>query len=117
MPTPGDLREEVEFQYRARVDDGKGNTVGPWTYQFARRAKIHSQRGRNEVMAAKLAGVQPVIITVRCDDDTRRVTNAWRIKVKSGVHREKVFTIVGGIENPDMRQRYLDIICQAGVAS
>jgi head-tail adaptor len=118
MASPGDLRWRVEFQYRGRVDDGAGNQVaGPWATHFSRRAQIRPQRGRDEVMAAKLAGVRPFVIVVRCDSDTRKVTNAWRIKGVSGIYRGVDFKIVGGIENMDMRQRYLDIIVHAGVAT
>jgi len=117
MPSPGDLRERVAFQKRADVDDGAGNRTGPWETVYSRRAQIKPQRGRNEVFAAKLAGVQPYIITVRCDTDTRKLTKAWRIKGASGIHRDKLFEILGGVENMDMRQRYLDIVCQAGVAT
>lgn len=113
MPA-GELRERVAFERRAVADDGFGNeTAGEFGEAFRVAARIKPARGGETVQAARLAGRQPVVVTVRCSSDTRRVTTDWRVRdVRAGV----IYNI-RSIVNPDERGAYFDMECEAGVAT
>ena len=97
----GDLRERVTFQSRAEMDDGYGNPVsGPWTDRFTTRARLQPKLGSEAVVASRLQGIQPFMLTVRSNNDTRRVTPAWRaihgglaydIKTAANIDERNVF--------------------------
>lgn len=74
----GDLRCRVLFQKMAAGDATYGDADGAWQDQFTRWARIIQQRGSEEVQAQRLKGVQPAIIIVRYDSETKTITPAWR---------------------------------------
>lgn len=75
----GQLRQRVTFQRRGEMSDGFGNEqVGAWTTQFSVAARLQPRLGGEEVVASRLAGVQPYILTVRSSLQTRSITTAWR---------------------------------------
>ncbi len=110
----GDLIERVAFEERIDVDDGAGNLKGAFVTQFERYAKITPRLGGEEVMAARLAGRQPVTITVRVDaPNTSRITPAWRARdVKTGILYN-----IRAISNPDQRRVFFDILAESGNAA
>ena len=120
MPVPsietraGDLRERVAFEKRATADDGYGNPVsGDWVEQFRAAAKIKPARGGESIQAARLAGKQPVLITVRSSSNTRTVKTEWRVR---DVRKDVVYNI-RSIANSDERDVFLDMECEAGVVT
>lgn len=113
MTTIGQLRERVAFEYRATVDDGLGNEeAGDWTPGFTVAARIAPARGAESIQAARLAGKQPVLITVRSSTQTREVGLSWRAR---DVRKGTLYNI-RSIVNPDEQNKYLDMECDAGVA-
>lgn len=110
----GELRERVAFEQRAVVDDGYGNdTAGEFAEAFRVAARIKPARGGETIQAERLAGRQPVVITVRCSNATRRVTTDWRVR---DVRKDVVYNI-RSIANPDERGAYFDMECEAGVST
>lgn len=112
-PGAGPLRELVAFENRALVDDGYGNTVSAgWTLLVATAARVEPLRGAETVQAARLAGRQPVKITVRRSSLTALITPDCRARdVRSGVLYN-----VRSVMNPDEKNRYLEMECELGVA-
>lgn len=119
----GALRELVTFEYRASVDDGYGNVSGAWTPAFPDDAsppvnktffaRIKPLRGGETVQAARLAGKQPVVVTVRSSSQSRQVRVEWRlIDARLGT----IYN-VRSIVNPDEKGAFLDMECEAGVAT
>lgn len=111
MPA-GELRERVTFEKRASADDGYGNTQGAWAAQFSVSARIRMLRGTETVMAQRLSGVQPVVVTVYSETRTRALTPDWRL----------VDARVGTVYNirtvtPDERKVFIDLLCDSGVAT
>jgi hypothetical protein len=86
VTTAGELRDRIAFAMRPEVDDdGYGNVEGPWEGQFEVAAKLTYLKGGESVMAARLAGTQPVAITIRDSRAARAVTAGWRARdVRSG---------------------------------
>lgn len=110
--TAGELRQKIELQVRTLVDDGYGNEIaGPFETQATVRAKFHYLRGGEEVMAGRLAGRQPAIVTVRSSAATRALTTDWRI-LKDGKEWN-----IRSITDPDGRRAWLEILAESGVTT
>lgn len=76
----GDMRQVVQFQRRAPVADGYGNTDGPWEVTIPRRAaKLIPTRGGEQVIAQRLQGQSTWDLYVRFDDQTRQVIPGDRV--------------------------------------
>jgi hypothetical protein len=73
----GDLRERVRFERRGL--DANGDALGPFAELFTRAASIIYMRGSETVMAQRLEGQQPVIVTVVNSRQIREVTTADRL--------------------------------------
>lgn len=113
------MRERVRFERRATTaGDGHGNFEGEWgPLGTVVWAKIKPMGGNEEVLAARLTGVQPSEITVRWSallaEGEGRLTTADRaVDVRTG----DIFAI-RSIENPDMRRRFLRILVSTGEAA
>lgn len=115
MVAAGALRERVHCQCRDAVDDGYGNEVaGGWTTQFTVAAAFRPLRGGEEVMAARLAGVQPYIVTVRQSSQTRRITTDWRLVDARNASR---VLNIRAIHDPDGKRADFEMLAQDGVAT
>jgi head-tail adaptor len=71
----GQLDRRVAFRQRAAGSNGA--LTGAWTDVVTRDARIQPLKGGEGVQAARMAGQQPVIITVRRDATTETVDNSW----------------------------------------
>lgn len=103
--------EQAKFQMRANVDDGFGNKVGVWTDRFDERVSIRYLRGSEAVMAARLEGWQPIVVTVRANDMTDRVTTDWRVIVKG-----TPYNVREPLRPTDQRRREYEFLAESGVA-
>lgn len=113
MTVAGDLRERVAFEFRPMSDDGFGNEeAGAWSVACTVAARIKPARGAESIQAARLAGRQPVVITVRSSTQTRAVNQSWRVR---DVRKGTIYNI-RSIVNPDEHRAFLDMECEAGVA-
>lgn len=107
-------RHRVTFQRRRRTrDDGHGMTEGEWCSIFSVAAGIRPLKGGEDVLAARLTGVQPVIITVGKDRRTEAVTSAWRAVDEAG----RVYAITAPPADMEGKGLFLDILASSGVAS
>lgn len=78
MPS-GRLRDRIQFEARAEIDDGAGNPVsGDWISRHDCRAHILFLRGSEAVAAARLEGRQPVSIRIRLCRAAREIGPHWR---------------------------------------
>jgi SPP1 family predicted phage head-tail adaptor len=111
MPGAGQLREHLSFQARAAIaDDGYGNREGNWVELCKRQARVMPLTGSETVIAARLTGVQPVVITVRYDRATREITTGHRaIDLRSGAAYN-----IRSTKNTDERKRYIEITAESG---
>jgi SPP1 family predicted phage head-tail adaptor len=88
-----------------------GETVGDWTEQFTCAARIRPLVGSEPVIAQRLTGVQPAVITVRSSSLTRTVDSSWRIRNARTGTQYNIRAVT-----PDERRAYIDFLCEAGVA-
>jgi len=106
----GDLRELVELEELAEVDDGRGNTTTDWVVRAKCAARFQYLRGSETVMQARLEGRQPIAVTVRQTPAVAQATTGWRIKdVRSGATWQ-----IRSI-SPNERRSYVDLLCERGV--
>lgn len=108
MPGAGQLKDRYRFDQRGA--DANGDPLGPFEDGFARAAETVWLRGSETVIAQRLAGQQPVVITVRACSQTRTITKAFRaVDVRSG----EVFNITGVSPTRD-DPGFLDILAVSG---
>ena len=72
----GTLRESVVFQQHAL--DANGDRLGPWTDDFEAPERLVARTRGEEVLSQRIAGTQPVEITLRLDRFSARVDTDWR---------------------------------------
>lgn len=108
----GQLRSRIDLQLRILVDDGYGNETSDFVTQATVWAKFYFLRGGEEVMAGRLSGKQPAIITVRQNAATRALTPDWRIVTKDGQAWN-----IRAITDPDSKRAWLEILAESGVAT
>jgi SPP1 family predicted phage head-tail adaptor len=95
------------------IDDGYGNTVsGDWATGPTVGARIKPLRGGEAVQAARLAGKQPLLITIRYSSATAAITTDWRARNA----RTGALYNIRSVMNPDERKRFLDLEVEMGVA-
>jgi head-tail adaptor len=120
MPAPengaGSLRYRLRFAERDTVDDEYGNPSTGWIDRFTVAGNITAKVGGEAVDAARLAGRQPVILTVRRSPDTRQVTTDWKAtEIDSGTEfniRTAIDPFIGN-SNHGM---WIEMIAETGVA-
>lgn len=78
MTAAGQLDRSVTFRQRAAGSNGA--RTGAFADVVTRAARVSPRLGGEGVLAARMAGQQPVIITVRRDATTETVDNAWSIR-------------------------------------
>lgn len=108
----GALSERITFSKRIDADDGYGNVESDWVDQFTEPARLQPKLGSEPVLAARLTGVQPFLLTVRSSARMRSVSPAWRaVNARSGA----VYNI-RTVANPDERHAWIEMLVQEGVA-
>lgn len=113
-PSAGLMRQKVHFQRRAPREDEYGNTVEDFETVFSDAAEFIPLRGGESVMGARLTGIQPYIVRVRSNSNTRQVDADWQIvDARSG--REMAITAPPA--NMDQKNAFLDFMATDGVAA
>lgn len=112
MPA-GPLFHRVECQVRANVDDVYGNEAsGEFETQFAVSAAYKHLRGGEDVLAGRLEGIHPVIVTVRASSQTRQITTDWRL---IDARDNTIWAINDVTHNTD--RAFIDLLCRRGTAA
>jgi len=110
MIRAGQLRDRITFEERRdQADDGFGNVLTAFEEQFTVWARKQYLRGGENVMASRLEGNQPVVITVRRSSDTLRITTDWRARQGDDVLNIRSVT-------PAESRDAIDLLCERGVA-
>lgn len=117
MTSAGELSHRVAFDKREDVNpdapDDLGNVQSVFVQQFVVAAKVQSKFGGETVTSARLAGQQPVTITVRQSSQTVQVTPDWRARdARSGTEYA-----IRSVVDPDDGGAWLELLCQTGVAA
>lgn len=111
MKGAGRLFERAAFDYPTSNDDGQGGREEGWTEAFVCAANFKYLRGGETVQAARLAGRQPVVVTIRQSSLSREVTHEWRMR---DTRRGDLYNIRSIVPSDD--RMYLELTCEKGVA-
>ncbi len=104
---------EAEPEESGGAADIYGNPVaGPFTTIYTVAAGLKSLRGSEPVIAARLTGVQPYVVTVRQSSQTRQLDASWIIV--DARNESRIFNI-RAIHDPDQSGKYLEILAEQGV--
>lgn len=116
MPRAGELNWKIGFYARVAGGDDYGNTnyVYADTPEFVYSASVKPKLGGEAILAGRLSGSNFVNIVVRSTLDTRRITSDWRAKdERTGT----VYNIRSGPIDLDGKRRWLEMLCEQGVAA
>src|SRR5690606_8172530 len=103
----------VVFEKPMKVPDGHGGRIDGWGNPVIADASFRFLRGGETVQASRLAGRQPVVVTVYDHSQTRAVRTAWRMRdLRTG----EIYNVRAGPVPSDDRQ-YLEFTVEAGVAT
>jgi head-tail adaptor len=108
----GKLSDRFAFDDRADVSDGAGNFEASWTQKHGPcAAGVIDLTGGEGVLASRLQGVKPVIVTIRDCVSARAITTNWRA-------RDARYGTVYNIRDimPPRQKGFIDLLCESGVA-
>lgn len=119
MTWAGQLRERVRFEPLIVADGGDGNAESTWNSAnpiATVDAAIKPIRGKEEVLAGKLSGVQPYEIVIRSWSATRLIKTSDRAVIArvSAVFQVGQSFDITAIEDPDGSGSWLSILCTSG---
>jgi head-tail adaptor len=109
----GKLIERFAFDQRSDVSDGAGNFQAGWTQKHGPcAAGLIYMKGGEGVVASRLQGLKPVIITIRDCASARKILTDWRARdTRSGA----VYNIRD--VTPAQLNGFIDVLAESGVAS
>lgn len=123
--TTGHLTRLVAFDAPTSAPDGYGGTEVGWTGEGAQvKAWAHFKylRGTESVMAARLEGKQPIVITIPNFSAARAITTDWRMRDlhdgtfdSGGTWDGPTFNITQA-PLPTQDRQWLELLVQGGVA-
>ncbi|GGW23997.1 hypothetical protein GCM10011452_09220 [Gemmobacter lanyuensis] len=107
----GQLSSRIAFDAPTVAPNGQGGVLQGWSEQYACWANIRYLRGSETVIAARLAGRQPVVITVRNCSAARSCAIDWRIRdLRTGrVYNVRTAPV------PSQDRAWLEITAESGV--
>lgn len=106
--TAGKLRESITIQRKQTASDGMGGQALQWVDLFATRADVRPVSGREAVQAMQLQASITHRIYIRYRAD---LTAADRILLRGQPLQ------IRAIINIEMRNRWLELACDQGVAT
>lgn len=107
----GKLDRRVAFDRPEGVNNGQGGTMMGWHEQHRCWAAMTFLRGGETVMAARLSGKQPVVVTIRTCLAARAIGTNWRLRdVRTG----EIYNIRSIV--PSNNRAFIELTCESGVA-
>lgn len=112
----GRFNERLVFQRRTFVDDGYGNKEGgDWEDQFEMRANVRPRLGGETVIAQRLTGLQPLLITVRKCSKSDQIQVGWR--AKKAANPTVIYDITSPTTDVTGKRKELEMVAQTGIAT
>jgi SPP1 family predicted phage head-tail adaptor len=110
MPSPGQLRERVQFQQR--TPDKNDDLRGPWDPDGLKVwAAVVPLKGSEPVLQQRLLGIQPLAVTIRYSAAAAQITSAWRMVWQGRPYNIKAPPAA------DTARRWLSILAEADQTS
>lgn len=111
------LRFRLHCQSKGQAIDELGNPVPggtPWATRFTVSAGMKPRNGGEAVIAGRLEGRQPYIVTVRSSEQTRQITSDWQLIDARDASR--VFAVKTAAD-PDGKRQWIEILAESGIAA
>ena len=106
----GQRNKRVTFQRKIKAPDGGGG-IGPgWTDLMKVSARFRPERGRERVESGRVSAELTGVLTLRSSAKTRAITEADRVVIKGVPYQ------IRSIDNPDQRDRDLEMTVERGAA-
>lgn len=113
MAAPLKMRRRVAFLRRGTTDDGAGNSESLLAPLFGPVwARLRPINGKEEVLAQKIAGVQPFEATIRWTATAATLAATDVMEDEAGLQYN-----VRSVQNPDEKHGYLSLIVTRGEAA
>ncbi|MDX8517968.1 phage head closure protein [Mesorhizobium dulcispinae] len=109
---PGQLRESVTLQDFMTIDDGHGNEISDFFDVATVPARIQFLKGSEEVIAARLTGTQPIVITIRNGGPSAAVSTDWRVINDRTSETYNIRSIIRS-----ERGDWIELLVESGVAT
>lgn len=117
--TAGDLIYRVAFLQRQEIAGAGGETRTNWVERFQCRAAYRHLRGGENVIADRLAGKHPQLITVRVSSLVRQVTTDWAVRDvrQSQLIDGKITGLAFNIRDitHETDRMFITLLCESGV--
>lgn len=107
----GRLFESVAFDEPTETLDQYGGTESGWIQRVTTRANFLNLRGGETVMASRLAGKQPVVVTIRSHTAGLAIDTDWRMRDLRTGHEYNIRSVV-----PSDDRQFIEITAVRGVA-
>ncbi len=112
----GPMRGLLNLQQQVEGDDGYGNVTVAWATVATVAAGLAPMRGGEQIVAARMAGRQPYIVTIRSSEQTRQITPAWRfVDARAGNRPDgepRRVLDIKAISDPDGKNAWLEALCE-----
>lgn len=103
----GALRDRVNIQGWTEEPDGYGGTKQVFGTIATVAVAFQPLRGTESVMASRLAGTQPFVVTARSSMATRAITPAY--KLQDARNTARMFDIKA-VADPDGKNQWLELL-------
>ena len=114
--TGSDLREQIQIQSASRSADGGGSARVTFSTSATVSGAIRPTGGNERFFADQLEGVTTHIITIRFRNGLTHANRLVQVSTRDSVTTTRTFNIKRVIDR-DNRHKYLDILCEEGVAT
>lgn len=111
MARIGGMRKRVYFSRPARADEGGGVGKITWVPALTVWGELIPQTGQERVAAGRLEASGLATLRIRSSADARSIDESYKVTV-DGLDYQ-----IRGIDNPDQRNRFLEILVEVGVAT
>lgn len=111
MARIGGMRKRCYFSKPAkRVEDGGGGSPKAWLNALTVWGELIPQTGQERVAAGRLEASGIATLRIRSSSDARTIDESYKVTV------DDVDYQIRGIDNPDQRNRFLEMLVEVGVA-
>lgn len=112
MAAAGKLKTRASFERRA-LDD-QADRLGDWTVEFERDGDLIYLRGGEGVLAERLSGRQPAVLTLRDEDCMQSLNTDWRGFLTD--QPSQTFGVISREPSREKGPRFVDVVIVFGRA-
>jgi head-tail adaptor len=107
----GAMDYKVAFDAPLATPNGQGGTYAGWAERLQAFAQFTYLRGGEVVLAARLAGRQPVVVKIRASAAAAAIATDWRMRDLRSGEAYNIRSIV-----PSDDRQFYHLTCESGVA-